>query len=64
VIERRLIARALAPRAGVPLGHLARFGSVEPEAEAEAGLSLFGEHAGDQRLLAAREAHRVHVDKS
>jgi hypothetical protein len=61
--ERGLEHRFLLPQARVPLGHVARFTGIEPEAEAETGLSVLGHHARDQRLLARLEAHRMDVDE-
>ncbi|HVJ23342.1 MAG TPA: hypothetical protein VM756_05330 [Burkholderiales bacterium] len=43
---------------------MARLGGIEPEAEAEAQLSVLGEYARDQRLLSCLEAHRVHMDET
>jgi len=63
MIEHGLVARPLLPGPGMPFGHVARLGGVEPEAEAVAGLSLLRHHAGDERLLASLQAHGVHVDK-
>jgi hypothetical protein len=48
----------------MPLGHVARLGGVEPEAETEAGLSVLGEHARDERFVAALQPHGMHVDES
>jgi len=61
--EQRLQARALAPRARVPLGHAARLGGVEPEAEPVARLSVLRQHARDQRFLPGSQAQRVDVDE-
>jgi hypothetical protein len=64
MIEHGLVARPLLPCPGMPLGHVACLGGVEPEAEAEAGFPFLCQHAGDERLLASLQAHRVHVDES
>jgi len=64
VIEHGLIARALAPHPGMPLGHVARLRGIKLEAEAVADLSLRGQHPCDKRLLACLQAHGMHVDES
>jgi hypothetical protein len=63
VIEHRIERRRLGARAGMPLGHVARFGAVEPEAEAETGLSVLRQRARDERFLARREAHGMDMDE-
>jgi hypothetical protein len=45
----------------MPLGHVARLGGVEPEAEAEAGFAVLGEYPRDERLLPGGKAHRLDV---
>ena len=62
VAQRRLVARPFAPHAGLPFGHVAGFGGVEAEAEAEAGPAAGGEDAGDQDFVAGGAADGVDVD--
>jgi len=60
--EQRLVRRALGAPAGIPFGHLPGLRGVEPKAEAVAHVAFLGDHARDQRLLPALEAHRMHVN--
>src|SRR5688500_19152125 len=62
VAEHRLVQRAFGGRTGIPLGHLPRFGRVEPQAEAVTRLAVKGQHARDERLLPGLPAHRMDVD--
>jgi len=48
----------------MPLGHVARLGGVEPEAEAVAGFSILRQHARDERFLAGSQAYGMHVNES
>jgi hypothetical protein len=62
--EHRFEPRPFGARPRMPLGHVARLGGVEPEAEAEADRAVVGEHSRDERLVAALQPHRVNVDES
>ena len=62
MIHGRLIARALVTQAGLPLGHVAGFGGIEAEAEAEADPAVGREDAGDEDLVAGRAAEGMDVD--
>jgi len=64
VAEQRLDARPLASHAGMPLGHVARLGGVEPEAEAIPHLAVLRHHSRDESFLAALQPHGVDVNKS
>jgi hypothetical protein len=64
VPEHRLDARFLLSLAGMPLRHVARRGRVQREAEAKARFAVLGERPHDQRLVAALQPDRMHVDES
>jgi hypothetical protein len=52
-------------RAGtrVPLRHVARGSRVQREAEAKSGFAVLREHPHDERLVAALQPDRMHVDE-
>src|ERR1700682_5904960 len=64
MIQQRRVSRAFFADARVPFGHVARFGGVQAEAEAEADLAVVGDDARDQDLFSACDADGVHVEKS
>ena len=60
--EHRLVLGTIQGGAGVPFGHLPGLGCIEAEAEAVARFPFAAQHARDERLLPALEAHRMHMD--
>jgi hypothetical protein len=63
VAEHRLDARLFRAGARVPFRHLARRGRVQREAEAKARSAVLREHPRDERLVAAFQPDRMHVDE-
>ena len=61
--ENRAVRGRFAADARIPLGHVARLGGVEPQAEAVTHFPVFGEHARHEYLLASGDAHRLHVNE-
>src|SRR5918999_1672867 len=49
--------------ARVPFRHVPRLGGIELEAEPVARLAVLRQDSRDERLVAAREAHGMHVDE-